>query len=292
MTIIFFIGIILAFIFLPAFRCVCLHPFSTLYYAVKDIYKYFRYRRYNEYRRFGTLTIFTGLFGKGKTLVLTYLVRRIYKKYNNKKVYDFNDKKWKIQHINVVSNVVMTDIPYIPLYSLNDMLDFAQDKWNDGVSVWLFVIDEMSTQINSREYKTNFTTELLNILLTCRHYRFQILGTAQRFNHVDALVRQVTQSTSECDKIWRLARVYQYDAWTVENTADLTKIKPKHKMCYFIKDKDYNAYDTRAVVENFKDNVKNGKILTDKEILEYQALQDESYNSSVNYKRKYRKKLH
>lgn len=284
------LALLLLLIFSVRFRCIILHPFSTVYYFLKDIYKYFRYKRYREYKNYGTLTILTGLFGKGKTLMLTKLVRSIYKKYNGKKVYDFKEKKWKVQYIHIVSNVILNDVPYIELKNLSDMLMYADDKYSDGVSVWIFCIDEMSTQINSRDYKSNFSTELLNILLTCRHYKFKILGTAQRFNHVDALVRQVTQVSSECDKMWRLCVVSDYNAWTIENTSDVTKVKPVRRRCYFIKDKDYNAYDTSAVVENFKDNVRIGNVLTDSEIIAFQTMQAETYNN-LHLKRRYRKKL-
>jgi hypothetical protein len=267
-----------------------LNPFNTIFYLFKDIFKYIRYKRWREYKNYGTLTILTGLFGKGKTLMLTKIVRQIYKRYNNRKVYDFKDKCWKMQHIYIVSNVKLNEIPYIELHNLNDMIIYSDPQYNDGVSVWIFCVDEMSTQINSREYKTNFSTELLNILLTCRHYRFKIIGTSQRFNHVDALVRQVTQTSSECDKIWRLCKVIEYDAWTIENTSDLTKVKPRNTKCYFIKDSDYLAYDTSAVVNNFKDNVKNGNILSDAEILQYQQAIADTV-SPLSLKRRYRKKL-
>lgn len=291
MSVIIIFIFIMMFIISSKFRCIIFHPFLTIKYICIDIYKYIKYKRYREYRKYGTLSIFTGLFGKGKTLMLTKTVRNIYKKYNNKLVYDFNDNQWKPQYIHIVSNVQINDIPYIPLNSLTELMEYAQDKFNDGVSTWLFVVDEMSTQVNSREYKNNFTTELLNILLTCRHYRFQIIGSAQRFNHVDALVRQVTSTANECDKLWRLCTVSYYNAWTIENTSDVTKIKPTLTRTFFITNEDYNAYDTRAVVENFKDNVKNGNILSDKEILEYQSLAEERYNE-INLKRRFRKKLH
>ena len=256
MKIIFIGAFIIIFIFSDRFRCVVMHPFLSIRYVLSDIYKYIRYCRWREYRGYGTLTIYTGLFGHGKTLIMSKTARSIYKRYNNRLVFDFKSKCWKRQYINIVSNVQLNDINYIPLNSLNEMLTYADDKHNDGVSVWLFLVDEMSTQVNSREYKENFTTELLNILLTCRHYRFEIMGTSQRFNHVDALVRQVTSTAVECSKVWRLVEVYSYDAWTVENTADVTKIKPKRHRCIFIQDSDFDAYDTTAVVENFKENVK------------------------------------
>lgn len=288
----FIILILLVFLFImfPRFRCAIFHPFLTVFYAFKDTYNYFKYKMWREYKKFGTLTIFTGLFGKGKTLILTKMARSIYKKYNNKKVWDRIEKKWKTQHIYIVSNVTIKDIPFIPLKNLSDMMLYANDKYNDNVSTWLFLVDEMSTQVNSREYKTNFSTELLNILLTCRHYHFKIMGTSQRFNHVDALVRQVTQRANECDKIWRLCNVYEYDAWTIENTSDINKIVPTSRKCFFIKDSDYNAYDTSACVENFKDNVKNNNILTDAEIIQFQN-QSEDISSNLHLKRRHRKKI-
>lgn len=291
MTLLVIFIFVLLLIFSVRFRCVVMHPHLTVYYAVKDTYKYIRYREWRKYKKYGKLTIYTGLFGRGKTLTLSKKVRNIYKKYNNKKVYDFKDKKWKYQHINVVSNIILKDINYIELTSMQDMLLFSEDRWNNGVDIWLFVIDEMSTQLNSREYKNNFTTELLNILLTCRHYRFEIIGSSQRFNHVDALVRQVTSTADECYKIWRTCTIDVYNAWTIENTTDVSKIKPVSRTCYFITDKDYESYDTSAVVNNFKDNVIKGNVLTDKEILEYQQLQSDS-STDIYLKRRKRKKQH
>lgn len=274
-------------IFLPPLRCMALHPFLTVYFAIKDIYKYFRYCRWREYRGYGTLTLFCGLFGKGKTLSSVVYARRIYKKYNGKKVYDFVDKKWKTQYIHIVSNVEIKDIPYIKLNSLSDIITITQH--NDNVSCWLIAVDEMSTQVNSREYKTNFSTDLLNVLLTCRHYRLQIIGSSQRFAHVDALVRQVTQSAIECKKLWRVVEWQVFDAWKIENTADITKIKPNKVKTIFVTDKDFNSYDTTACVESFKENVAKGKHLTDSEIMQFQT---EAENYVVaNMKKRYRKKI-
>lgn len=273
--------------FIPTFRCMALHPAHTLYFAAKDIYKWFRYCRWREYRGYGTLTLFCGLFGKGKTLSSVIYARRIYKRYNGRKVYDFVEEKWKTQYINIVSNVDIRDIPYIKLNNLSDIITITQH--NDGVSCWLIAIDEMSTQVNSRDYKTNFSTDLLNVLLTCRHYRLQIIGSSQRFAHVDALVRQVTQSAIECKKFWRVVEWQIFDAWKIENTADITKIKPNKTKTIFVTDKDFNSYDTTACVESFKENVAKGNHLTDKEIMEFQT-QAENY-VIANMKRKYRKKV-
>lgn len=292
MQLILFIFVIFLFIISPFFRTLVLHPVSTILYMIKDIYKYIHFCRWREYRKYGTLTIFNGLFGKGKTLSSTYFGRRIYKKWNGKKIYDFRDKKWKIQKITIISNVTLNDVPFVHLNSLTDLINISEYKDDDDTyTIWLVLIDEMSTQINSRDFKTNFTTELLNVMLTCRHYRMQIIGSSQRFNHVDALVRQITAEAIECNKLWRVVTLSIYDAWTIENTADVSKVKPKRRKGYFVKDKDFNAYDTVAVVENFRDNVKAGKVLTDAEVLACQNYVPESDNNRLYYKRKFRKKL-
>lgn len=279
--------LIMAFISIPYFRCIVLHPIHVVFYAIKDMWKYVHYCRWREYRGYGTLSIFNGLFGKGKTLSSTIYGRKIYKRYNGKKVFDFKEKKWKTQYIKLVSNVAILDCPYMKLNSLNDITKLTEH--NDGVSVWVVCVDEMSTQVNSREYKTNFSTDLLNVLLTCRHYRMQMIGSAQRFAHVDALVRQVTANAIECKKFWRLLQWDIYDAWTVENTTDITKIKPRKRKCIFVTDSDFNAYDTVACVESFKKNVLEGKHLTDKEIMDFQTNAENEL--SLNMKRKYRKKI-
>lgn len=287
MHLIIIIGILFLIIILPLIRCILFHPFKTIIYSIRDIYYYFRYLRWHEYNKYGTITVFSGEFGKGKTLSCTYMARRIYKKYNGKNVYDFKEKKWKTQYIHVVSNVDFTDIPYIHLNQMSDLITLSED--NDGVSTYLVVIDEMATQINSRDYKTNFSTDLLNTLLASRHYRIQIFGTSVRYNLIDKLVRDVTQTSVQCHKIWRIVILSYFDGWTVENTSDVTKLKPKFIRTYFVRNKDYNAYDTVACVENFKDNVKAGKHLTDSEIMQFRQ-SAEDLNITTSMKKRYRKK--
>ena len=45
--------------------------------------------------------------------------------------------------------------------------------------------------------------------------------------------------------------------------------KPLKRTCLFVRDKDYSAYDTYAIVENFKHKVENGEVLSDEELLAY-----------------------
>lgn len=289
MKIIFIVFIIVMIFINPYLRCILMHPFKTIRYAIIDGFKYIRYAEWRNYNDYGVLDIYSGIFGQGKTLSSSIIVRQIYNQYNNKKVFDFKAKKWKIQRINVLSNVKLLDIPHMDMKTMNDILTWCEiPKDDDYIDILLVLIDETSTQLNSRSFKTNFTTDLLNILLTCRHHKIRIIGTTPRFNQIDALVRQVTNHDIECSKLWRLVKHSHYQAWQLENTNDINAIEPLYTKCLFIDDKDYNAYDTFACVQNFIDNVKQGNHLTDAEILAYRDFN--SNDDNLNHtKKKYRK---
>ena len=48
-------------------------------------------------------------------------------------------------------------------------------------------------------------------------------------------------------------------------------IRPLSQGLWFVRDKDYNAYDTLAVVDNLRKKVEEGDLLTESEILANQA---------------------
>ena len=177
--------ILLAFAFalylFPILRCVLLHPVSTIYYVVKDLYFYFRHKKYNECKAYGKIIDVTALFGGGKTLSSTMYIRKLYRKYNNKLVYNEETKQFDRQVIKVLSNVEFNDIPYIPLKSADDIIHINDNE--PCTTVALVLIDEASTEFNSRNYKTNLPTELLNQILTCRHHK---IGTIRTFRCITA----------------------------------------------------------------------------------------------------------
>lgn len=266
---IFFFIILLILLYIPYTRCALCHPVASIYYLIKDVFNYFSYRKWREFKGYGKIICATALFGGGKTLTTTLLLRTIYKKYNNKIVYNRKTKQWVTQHIIVHSNVNFTDIDFVPLVSTQDIIDVSNNFCDDNfMDVHLFLIDEASTQLNSRSFKKNFDNpDLLNTILTCRHVKIGIYLTAQRFNHVDALMRQVTSVTQDCAHVWRLYRINFYDAWSVENTTNINLVQPLYTRTYFIRDKDYAAYDTFAIVDNLIKSQKVGDMETPNEIL-------------------------
>ena len=270
-------------------RVIVTHPFSTVWYGVIDLYKYFRYHRWNECVT-GTISAFVGLFGKGKTLSAVHWVVTLYKRYNDKKIYDFNRKKFVTQKIHIISNVSLA-IPYEDFVSLSQIVAVADrmrslDEQNDTRTCTIVLGDEFSVQLNSRSFKSNIDPLFLNTLLTCRHHHISLIYTSQRFNHVDALLRQVTSYVYTCNKIWRIMVHEQYDAFDLENASDPTLIKPKRRFGWFIKDAHFNAYDTLACVGNLTKSCKEGDMLTEEQILDLQRNNPVNIDGIVNPSRK------
>lgn len=285
------VACVILFIFSVIFRCIVFNPHFTLYYGVKDLYDFFRFRKWNN-AKCGELIAYVGLFGKGKTLSCVHTVCSRYHRFNNKRIYDIFRRKWVTQKVVVLSNVEL-NIPFTKFENLNQIVDLshtydALDKVEDTLTYLYVLGDEFSVQLNSRNFKTNINAHVLNSILTCRHYHMSIFYTAQRFNHVDALLRQVTQLVISCDKFWRFQRHNYYDAYELENCTNPLNVKPIRRSCWFVRNKDYAAYDTLACVDNLSKDAIEGNMLDEAEIL---ILQDpQQIDSVVNYTRKARKR--
>lgn len=271
MKIIVFFMLVLLFIFCQTFRQIVLHPFKTLFYVVKDIILYVLRRRWRECPT-GDLICYFAHFGGGKTLSATQHISYLYRKYNNKRVYDRSRKKMVIQKVEVLSNVQFKSIPCVPLNALNDITARATynhdiDLANNTLTVTLILIDEASAVLNSRDYKINFDADTVNTLVTSRHYHLNLYYTTQKFKLTDALMRSVTQQCILCRKIWRIMIKTGYNADQLEIAGDALLVKPLYRKSFFITDKVYNAYDTLAVVDKLKKGAEMGQMLSAQEIL-------------------------
>ena len=257
----------------PKLRCALCHPLGLILYGSKDLYYYFRHNLKNLYRT-GELVAYVGLFGKGKTLSAVHKVVTAYKKYDGKIVWCSRRKKLVTQRIKVISNVALS-IPYEDFVSLEQIVVDAErkevyDDEHDTLTITLVLGDEFSVQMNSRNFKKNIDPLFLNTLLTCRHYHISLFYTAQRFQHVDALLRQVTSYVVDCDKTWRFQGNNQYVAWEMENATNPLLLTPVRRRAWFVKDKDYEAYNTLACVGNLKKDMQEGNMLSEEEILALQ----------------------
>ena len=274
LLILFVLAVILA--LFPRIRCVLLHPISSVRYAVTDVFYYFRYNKRNLYRT-GELVAYVGLFGKGKTLSAVHRVVTAYNKYDGRPVWCRRRRKMVTQRIKIISNVSLS-VPYEDFVSLEQMVVDAErknayDDAHDTLTITLVLGDEFSVQLNSRNFKKNIDPLFLNTLLTCRHYYISLFYTSQRFGQVDALLRQVTSYVVNCDKFLRLQSNDIYDAWELENASNVNLVRPLRRKCWFVKDRDYDAYDTLACVGNLKKDMEAGNMLSEAEILALQMNQ-------------------
>lgn len=276
MGLIVFIIVAVMVFMLPTLRCAVSHPASVVRYGALDLYHYIVHKGGNTCAT-GELVAYVGLFGKGKTLSAVHKIMSMYERYNGKVVWCGRRKKLVTQRVKVLSNVSLS-IPYEDFVSLEQVVLCAErneqyDDDHDTLTVTLVLGDEFSVQMNSRNFKSNIDPLFLNTLLTCRHYHISLYYTSQRFGHVDALLRQVTSYVVDCRKLWRFQRQNLYDAWELENASNTLLLTPMAKKCWFVHDKDYNAYNTLACVGNLKKSMKEGDMMTEEQIIALQQNQ-------------------
>lgn len=274
-------------------RVVALHPFKTVYYACKDAYQYFAYHTYDKYDG-GLLNCYFAHFGGGKTLSVVHYVVALFKRYNNKKIYDVKQRKWVLQKVHIISNVHLNGVPYEELCSLSQVVCCAWrnkkiDKEQGTRTIVLVLLDEASSQLNSRNFKTNIDADFLNTLITSRHFNMSLFYTSQKFKLVDALLRSVTQRAIWCNKVWRIMVQHIYDADELEYASNPELVQPRVRKGFFICDSDYNAYDTLATVEKLKKAVDAGEMMSEQEILAMRGEMNPDNDSITQASKKMRK---
>lgn len=292
MSMILFVIIMMLIIFVPTVRCAFFNPIKTIRYTITDLIQYIKYHQWNNVKS-GEIVAYVGLFGKGKTLSMVNRVVNIYNSKNGKKVWCPRRKKFVTQVIKIISNVELS-VPYENFISLEQIVLAAKyhtrtDDYNGTLTTTIVVGDEFSVQMNSRNFKNNINALLLNTILTCRHYHISLYYSAQRFQHVDALLRQVTSYVISCDKLWRFQRLNKYDAWDMENATNVQLLKPLARSCWFVTDKAYANYDTMACVGNLTKSFEEGDMMTEAEILALQV-GNPQVDAVTNVKRKYRRR--
>lgn len=292
MRFIFGIALIFLLVFSVFVRTVVLHPFKTLYYSILDVFNYFRYHRYDSMET-GKLICYTALFGGGKTLSCVHYINSLYDRYNNKRIFDINRKKWVVQKVHIISNVDINR-PYEKFVSLAQIVRVAEqfrelDEINGTLTCTVVLGDEFSVQMNSRSFKTNIDPLFLNTLLTCRHHHIMLVYNSQRFGHVDKLLRDVTTYVVECKKVWRVCIQKTFDAFVLENTTDPSSVKPLGRRGWFICNKDFEAFDTLACVGNLIKSVERGDMDSEIEIINRTAGSDKDVDSFKRQKKLFRR---
>ena len=293
------IGLLLAGVFLIAFftdvrvRVAVFHLPSVLFYLVKDVYKYFKEKRYNRAPE-GQMNCYCAHFGGGKTLSAVEYVSSMYRQYNNKPVWCSERKKFVTQKVHIITNVEFSTIPFDPLENIAQIVSHATnnkviDEKNNTLTVIIVFVDESSSEFNSRNFKSNINPEFLRVMVTERHYHMNFLYSSQKFSLTDALLRSVTQTCIWCEKTWRFMVNYYYDADEMERVVDPMLLEPRVTLGWFIRDRHYNEYNTYAIVGNLKKSIDEGDMLTEEEILTLRG-QINPYMDAVTTSKKYIKK--
>ena len=160
--------------------------FLALKYLLQSIFHPKRDEKLHLYGIYG----FLGLPGHGKTVALTYILNEYRKKYGD-------------------------DILICTNYFFEGQ-DFAFDNWQQLLAQYdkplIVAWDEVQNEFNSRNFK-NFPTALLTLLTQNRKGNgIQILYTAQRFDRVDKVFRELTNYFFDCKTLFgRLTNCKGYD---------------------------------------------------------------------------------
>lgn len=222
----FFVGIVILFI-IPATRCIIFNFHYLCFYSVYDFLMYIVKRKWQEVNVGYGITCFIGMFGHGKTLSMTHHVRQLYKKYGDK--------------ILIISNYKLVGIPYVELVNFNQLLRLADD--HQGYEGYVVCIDEIEAVLSNRSY-SSFPLALLSPLCQQRKLHIKMFVSAQRWAMIDIIFRRITNHVVDCNKFWRLQSMRYYDAWDYENAQNTQLIKPFGAFWWFVRNIDYNSYDT------------------------------------------------
>lgn len=281
----------------PTFRCALFHPFKTIINAVIDIYKYFKYKKWNE-AEYGEIVGYIAdngrKFGCGKTLTAVEFLTSLYDKYNDKIVWCKERKKFVTQKIQILSNVTLTTIPFINFISLGQYVSLLNktvetDKENDTLTVTYAFIDEASSILNSRSFKDNLSAPVISSIVTCRHMHSGLIYSTQKPKLTDCLLRTVTSYYVGCDKLWRFQRTNYYDSDSLEYAVDPTIVQPFKRGCWFIENKHFAKYDSFELLKTIEKKCEEGDMMSEEEILTHLQMPEPNADNIINTSRKYRK---
>ncbi|WZL74071.1 hypothetical protein QBE52_04855 [Clostridiaceae bacterium 35-E11] len=180
---------------------------------------------------------YLGLPGYGKTMAMSYELQKLREKYGDR-IYIFTNYFWRDQ-----------DAPF--------------DNWRMLLETYdkptIFAWDEVQNEFNSRDFK-KFPTELLTLLTQNRKgHGKRILYTAQRWNRIDKVFRELTMHVAECKtRFGRLTSLKFYDWEDYEmllSTPDVNrrmKIRPKTRKLFVQTDELRDSYDSYQMLESAK----------------------------------------
>jgi ATP-dependent Clp protease ATP-binding subunit ClpX len=206
-----------------------------LIWKIIDLFRYIKNKDWKIFKRFG-LHVYTGMFGSGKTSSMVHDAYLMAKKY----------------YVPIMTNMELKNFPKdIQIIELNDPQQIV-----DWVGPLIVLIDEAPTVFNARDWKTEgIPKALLSVLLQVRKENKVVLMTAQRFQHIDSQLRDVTDTVRECSCFmgrWNYIKVF--NGLDYENTIGNTQKTAVIRNVYAFIQTDVirSLYDTREMVKRMK----------------------------------------
>lgn len=273
MVILISLLVLAALFFIPPVRLSLFHLIHFLIYVVVDPVRYIKMRKWNTPPA-GTITCYTGLFGKGKTLSMVHYARKLFRRYQGKKSWSKSEHKLLPNKFIFLTNIDLyfcDESDQVEFTSMQQFCDLCvqitenrHPLQHDYNLVVIAIIDEISSVCNSREFKSNFNNAVLSTLLQIRKFSCLFLCTSQKFGMMDKLLRDVTLEVIDCSKSWRYQKNSIYDGWDLEN-GDPSKLEPLRNKWVFITDTDYNSYSTLRVAKQISKAAALGDLVPESE---------------------------
>lgn len=213
--------------------------------------EYFRYKLYNKVDCLGCIDCYCSdnnkVFGNGKTLSAVMRVYSLYNKYQGKTFIGF-DGKPHTNNIIIYSNLDLKGVPFVPLTNLQQITYYIENRQSDDVA--FFLIDECNSVMNSRNFKSNLNMDTIKSIVTCRHYNIYMCLVGQRFNYLDAFVRDMCDRVIMCrySPFLRLLSHYTYNAYDVN--MGVQDAKCVAFALQIVKKKYFTYYDTLGEVRS------------------------------------------
>lgn len=234
---------------------------SITHYLPRDLYDYFKHKRYNECPAYGYIRVFNGYFGSGKSLSCVSEVIDLYRRFNALWVYNDEMGVFLKQKVTIISNLKLFGVPYVPFESEQQFIHYEVAP----SEVVIFLIDELGTVWNNRNFK-NFNPDVFQNIVQSRHRRISIYGTLPMLIGTDVNVRRYTQSVVFCKKTWRILKHTSYAGEDVENCDNLNMLQPLSIRYKFVNNRMYNQYSTTEMVGKLTREMEEGKLLSFNEL--------------------------
>lgn len=193
------------------------------------------------------IRMYVGLPGTGKTVSMVEYLMRLRFMYPKIKIYTNFGFKYQDGEITSID-------------------DFAVINSEDGV---VFAVDELQLSFQSRKFNS-FPSEMIFLLTQNRKFKKHFVCTAQLFEHVDKIFRDLTNTVVQC-KNWGSRWFFQKAYTTLDYRV---KINPEGekvpfslwKYSFIATDFLFYSYDTYKIVDSFNrerkaDEVKASDIL-------------------------------